>query len=81
MHDELDTLLKQDLLEPPDGFTQQVMHLISAHAAHPQVAPHSLLRQRIRWLVASVGLAGAGALGLTQVAGFVFGIWMASSAI
>lgn len=81
MHDELDTLLRQDLLEPPDEFTQQVMRAIATRHPKPAMRPHSLVWQRVRWLAASVGLVGGGALGLIQVAGFVFGIWTASSAI
>jgi hypothetical protein len=37
--------------------------------------------RRLRWLVTATGLVGGGILGLSQLAGFVFGLWVASSAI
>jgi hypothetical protein len=35
----------------------------------------------LRWLLAATGLVGSGVLGLSQLAGFVFGLWLASSAV
>ena len=36
---------------------------------------------RLRWLATGAGLVGGGLLGLSQPGSFVFGLWIASSAI
>ena len=111
--DNLDALLRQDLLQPPTDFAQRVMKSLAAqiqplpHAlAHssPQLSPHPAQRplwtigrapQRpavwphLRWLAARAGLVGGGVLGFmlggvlgfTQIASFVFGVWLAGAAL
>jgi hypothetical protein len=85
MNDELDTLLRQDLLAPPEGFSFRVMQGIKplplpfAPAAPRRSKPSTA--QALRRLALRLGLIGAGLLGLSQVASFVFGVWLASSAL
>jgi hypothetical protein len=86
MNDELDMLLQKDLLQPPPDFTQRVMQRIqtlphsASLAASPAKAPSTRWR-RLRWLANAAGLVGGGLLGLSQLAGFVFGLWVSASAI
>ena len=82
MNDELDTLLQDAALQPPPDFTQRVMGAIEQRtlAAMPTRPTRSPWR-RLRWLVAASGLVGTGLLGLSQLASFVFGLWMASAAL
>jgi hypothetical protein len=80
--DALDDLLARDWLHTPPGFTQRVMRhlprqLVPAASARPSRARW----QRLRWLLAATGLVGSGVLGLSQLTGFIFGLWLASSAI
>ena len=86
MNDELDILLQNDLLQPPADFTQRVMQRIqspppsTSPAATPTQA-QSTRWSRLRWLAAATGLVGTGMVGLSQLAGFVFGLWLTTSAI
>ena len=86
MNDELDILLQNDLLHPPPDFTQRVMQRIqslppsTSPAATPAQA-RSVRWRRLRWLAAATGLVGSGLLGLSQLAGFVFGLWLTAAAI
>ena len=82
MHDDLDTLLQDDFLRPPPDFTQRVMRAI--HQRTPPPLPERAVHppwQRLRWLAAASGLVGTGLLGLSQLASFVFGLWIASAAL
>lgn len=82
MNDELDTLLQDAALQPPPDFTQRVMRSIEQRT--PASMPTSPTRspwQRLRWLAAMSGLVGTGLLGLSQLASFVFGLWIASAAL
>ena len=82
MNDDLDQLLQSDLLQPPAQFTQRVMQQLQAlprNTSGRRLPPG--LRSHLRWLVTATGLAGAGLLGLSQLAAFVFGLWLASSAL
>ncbi|MBK9441360.1 MAG: hypothetical protein IPN53_08605 [Comamonadaceae bacterium] len=82
MNDELDTLLQDGLLQPPPDFTQRVMCAIDQRAAAATPArPARKPWQRLRWLAAASGLLGTGLLGLSQLASFVFGLWIASAAL
>ena len=86
MNDELDALLQHDLLQPPADFTRRVMHRLPPwpHPT-PSVAAAGKVRpahwSRLRRLATAAGLIGGGLLGLSQLAGFVFGLWVASTAI
>jgi hypothetical protein len=83
MNDDLDTLLQDASLQPPPDFTQRVMQAI--HQRTPTPAPARVVVrhpwQRLRWLAAASGLVGTGLLGLSQLASFVFGLWIASAAL
>ena len=56
-------------------------------AARPTARPGTRLHaaQLLRWLAARVGLVGAGVLGvvvgLSQLASFVFGLWLSAAAL
>ena len=76
MTDELDALLRGDLLRPPAGFAKSVMQRLP-----PQTQPRLKRWSRLRWFATAIGLAGGGLLGLSQLASFVFGLWIAASAI
>lgn len=83
MYDELDTLLQDAALQPPPDFTQRVMQAINQRTL-PPLLPSRPIRsrwQRLRWLAAASGLVGTGLLGLSQLASFVFGLWIASAAL
>ena len=82
MNDDLDTLLQDACLQPPPDFTQRVMRAIEQRT--PVAMPTRPTRhpwQRLRWLAAASGLIGTGLLGLSQLASFVFGLWIASAAL
>ena len=114
MNDDLDTLLRKDLLQPPPDFAQRVMTKLAAKNLAAQIATASLpgwtearpeaciearpearptarpatrlhAAQLLRWLAARVGLVGAGVLGvvvgLSQLASFVFGLWLSAAAL
>jgi hypothetical protein len=78
MSDGLDALLRSDLLCPPTDFAQRVMQQLPPQ---PQPQPRRNRWQRLRWLATATGLIGGGLLGLSQLASFVFGLWIAASAI
>ena len=109
MNDDLDALLRDDLLEPPSNFAQRVMDKLAAQIqplprararSSPHLSPRPVHRPiwtlwraphglavwpRLRWLAARAGLAGGGllgfVLGLDQLAAFVFGVWLAGTAL
>ena len=95
MTDDLDDLLKDDWLHPPPGFSQRVMRSLGAqnvggpitppsHTNTPVHAPQTgaiSVWHRLRWLAASAGLLAGGLLGLSQLAGFVFGLWLTAAAL
>ena len=97
MNDELDAMLRKDVLQPPADFVARVMKSLPSQipasqmpeSAGVRAATPSLFWQRQRRLFARVGLASAGAvgaavaaaLGLTQVASFVFGLWLSAAAL
>ena len=76
MTDDLDAILQGDLLRPPTDFVQRVMQHLP-----PQTQPRLKRWSRLRWFATAIGLAGGGLLGLSQLASFVFGLWIAASAI
>jgi len=82
MNDELDLLLQNDLLQPPADFTQRVMQRVQSlpRSASPAQA-RSTRWNRLRWLAAATGLVGTGMVGLSQLAGFVFGLWVTAAAL
>ncbi len=86
MNDNLDALLQDDLLRPPPDFTQRVMQRIQplAFAAPPVCASARTAPRRwhrLRQLATALGLVGSSLLGLSQLASYVFGLWLASAAI
>lgn len=68
--DPLDELLSQPLVSPPNVFTHKVMERIAF-----EPLPHKITTW-LQW----VAIAGTVALGIEQVLGFIFGIWLVSSA-
>jgi hypothetical protein len=84
MNDDLDALLRDDFLRPPADFTQRVMQRIqqqpTSMAATP-ARPRTRRWNRLRWLLTTTGLVASGLLGLSQLASFVFGWWLAAAAI
>ena len=90
MNKDLETLLRDDFLHPPPHFSQRVMQRIERLQLHSSLAegPASALDSpqcgwlsRLRWLAGGAGLVGGGLLGLSQLGSFVFGLWIAGSAI
>lgn len=86
MKNDLDTLLQNDFLQPPPDFTERVMQRIqnlpqSASLSATPAYAHPTFWSRLRWIATITGLIGGGMLGLSQIAGFVFGLWLAASAI
>lgn len=83
MNDDLDTLLQDASLQPPPDFTQRVMQALPQRTSPPPKPVRTVRNpwQRLRWLAAAGGLVGTGLLGLSQLASFVFGLWIASAAL
>lgn len=79
MNDELDRLLARDLLNVPDDFERTVMARIHELPDPVVRVPTRRSPKATHWL-AGLALAGGAAVGLLQLLGFVFGIWMATSA-
>ena len=82
MNDDLDALLREDFLKPPTDFAERVMKSLPVQI-HPESKP--VFARRLRSLVARVGVASAAALGaavgLAQLASFVFGLWLSAAAL
>ena len=82
MNDELDAMLRKDVLQPPTDFVERVMKNLPV-----QIRSESepFFGQRLRRWVARVGLASAAAVGaavgLTQLASFVFGLWLSAAVL
>lgn len=86
MKDDLNTLLQDDLLQPPPDFTQRVMQRIQQLPQRPSLSATSVknrspLWNLLRWIATMAGLIGGGILGLSQLAGFVFAFWLTATAI
>ena len=73
MANDLEKLLVSGPLKVPENFAQQVMQRID-ELPLPIHPPQSL--EWLQWLA----LVGGAILGVTQLAGFVFGIWVAATA-
>jgi hypothetical protein len=73
MNKDLETLLTEDLLSIPSGFTERVMNEINQ-------SPMSVSKKTGRnWLQWSVVMC-TGSLGLVELFSFIFGIWTATVA-
>lgn len=86
MKNDLDTLLQGDLLQPPPDFTQRVMQRVQQLPQRPALSATPAktrypLWSLLRWTATIAGLIGGGILGLSQIAGFVFALWLTAAAI
>lgn len=84
MNNDLETLLGEDLLRSPTDFSYRVMQGIQTlPMPFQQTQPRSSRRpeRALQMIVMRIGMIGAGLLGLSQVVSFVFGLWLASSAL
>jgi hypothetical protein len=83
--DDIDALLRDDLLQPPADFAERVMRRLPLQPVARQVFPRVDVWRRMRWLAARAGLVGGGVLGfllgLDQLAAFVFGLWLSGAAL
>lgn len=70
MNDEFDKELADGLLEVPAGFEQRVMARINREPA-PDTRSAGSGRRWLEWLA----LGASAVIGLTQLAGFMFGVW------
>lgn len=81
MDDDLDQLLRRELLLAPADFTERVMQGIKPLplpiAPQPPGRRNRLVLRR--WAVRVV-MTATGLLGLSQVLSFVFGVWLATTA-
>ena len=73
MDNDLDALLRAELLQPPVDFTKRVMQQLKYF---PIPARRSGLLEKLQSLALIIG----GIVGAAQLAAFMFGIWTASSA-
>ncbi|MET3133656.1 hypothetical protein AAKU55_003946 [Oxalobacteraceae bacterium GrIS 1.11] len=73
MDKDLEQLLGDAALEPPDDFTRQVMQRVWNL---PPPARRASWQTRLQQLALILG----GIAGAAQLAGFMFGVWAASSA-
>ena len=74
--DQLDSVLRQDLLQPPPQFTWQVMQHI--HELPLPFASPLPKRQRWEWLQ-WLALLGGALFSMEQLASYAFGIWLVTS--
>ncbi len=86
MKNDLDALLQDDLLRPPPDFTKRVMQGVQQLQQRPSLSatpakPRSRFWNLLRWIATIAGLIGGGILGLSQIAGFVFALWLTATAI
>lgn len=84
MNNDLDTLLGENLLRSPTNFSYRVMQAIQTLPVPFEQAQPRSSRQPdhgLQMIVMRIGMIGAGLLGLSQVVSFVFGLWLASSAL
>ena len=82
MNDDLETLLQTDFLRPPNDFTERVMRRIQPRQyATPRASTAATRRWNLlRRLATATWLVGGGLLGVSQLASFVLGLWLAGSA-
>ena len=83
MNTDLEQLFHEDLLEVPVDFEQRIVRLLPGQPAPVwkagrtgSAAAHSALGRVLQWLAFGGGLA----LGATQLAAFMFGLWTAVAA-
>jgi hypothetical protein len=82
LNEDYEKLLREGLLAPPEDFVRGTMARV---AAAPEPAPAPVPRAPRAWPAARdvaqwLALAGAALVGAIQVASYVFGIWILSSA-
>lgn len=76
MDDRYEALLRQGLIAPPADFTTRTMARVAAEPFPRVRQRRRIVREVLQW----VALAGAGLVGATHVLGYMFGIWILSSA-
>jgi len=76
MFDNLDEILRDDLVTPADDFSNRVMLRIATLPApsFPTRASHA--SEKMQW----AALIGASLVGVIQLITFMFGIWTATAA-
>ena len=74
MNSDLDSLLNSDLLKVPEDFSRRVMQVI---APLPPAIRSQSEKKFLQWLA----VVAATFMGIEQLAGFIFGIWTAVTAI
>jgi hypothetical protein len=70
---QLDDLMQQPLLNPPEHFSQTVIQDINA------IPDRQKPQDKANWLT-WLALAGSGILGLSQLVGFAFSLWTVTTA-
>lgn len=75
MNDHDEELLRGGLIAPPEDFLRRTMARVAA-APMPRARRYPAMREIAQW----IALAGTALVGATQVVGYVFGIWIVSSA-
>lgn len=93
MNDDLDVLLREDLLQPPPDFAQRVMKSLPLSSpkrdgrilANAGPAAQPAMWHRLRRLMGgAVMVSGAvfgSVVGLFQLASYVFGVWLSAAAL
>lgn len=71
--DDIDRLLKQREIAPPDNFSARVMSLVSAEAESPVMRPS--VQSALQWVALGLG----GVYGMGQSLYFLLGIWVATA--
>ncbi len=71
--DEIDRLLKQREIAPPDNFSACVMSLVSADFESPVERPS--IQSALQWVALGLG----GVYGMGQTLYFLLGIWVATA--
>ena len=82
MNSEIDEMLRDPLLEVPDGFAARVLERVSAEPApswqvrSERPRPVPLWQRVLRWLALASGLV----LGGAQLVAFMLGFWLTATA-
>lgn len=76
MTDDLDRLLRTDLLDVPPDFAEQVMAQVEYLPA--PALPDASEARRVKWQW--LALVGGSLVAVAQVISFMFGIWSATNA-
>ncbi|MEM7255846.1 MAG: hypothetical protein AAF404_00500 [Pseudomonadota bacterium] len=77
-NDWLDNLLSDNPVTPPDHFADSVMSKLSSEPVINQTLPAATPAHQSIW--PPLALAASSVLGMIQIVGYIFGLWIPATA-